>query len=79
MLASILAFLQLHGVPVVIASFSFISLVLGGIAALLGQLGKVAPPWLASVSNALQAVIHFLNGNVPAAAAAVKSDPASQK
>lgn len=67
-MATLLTFLQGHGIAVLLAVFTFVSLVLTALGSLLQSMGQAVPGWFGSVVSFLGSVVHFLNGNVAAAA-----------
>jgi predicted anti-sigma-YlaC factor YlaD len=65
MLATITAHWQAYALP----AFTIASLILTAIEGAFVALGKVAPGWLGTAVSGVAKVLHFLNGNVPAAPA----------
>jgi len=68
MAQNIIAFLQAHGLGMILLVFTLISILLDTAAKIFLALGKVAPAWLATGANWVGKIIHFLNGNTTAAA-----------
>lgn len=66
-MAAILAFLQGHGLAVLVVAFTILSIVLDTVAKVFAALGKVAPGWVGSIAGVVSQILHFLNGNLSGA------------
>jgi hypothetical protein len=74
-MSSILAWVTAHGWSGLLAVFTAASIVLTAAASVLAALGDSVPGWLGTAISWIAAAIHFVNGNVPAASAAVAPTP----
>lgn len=68
----LISWLQAHGAVALVGLFACASSILSAVAALLSALGKALPPWMNSTLSFLASALHLLNGNAPAAIAAVQ-------
>ena len=72
MLATLLSYLQAHGIGTLLLVFTIASIVLSAVAQILQALGDQLPGWLGTIIDVVGRIVHFLNGNV---AATISSAP----
>ena len=73
-MSAILSWISSQGLPSVLLGFTIASILLSAVASVFSALGDALPGWLGTASSAVSGIIHFLNGNLPAAATAITAN-----